>query len=264
MNPQRTRHQGNIAHRLLALLLGLTLLMSMAVSSAKPTAAAAGTNTLFPNETLYAGQELRAADGSARLVMQGDGNLVRYANGRAPWSSNTAGHSGARLVMQGDGNLVVYNANNVAVFATGTAGNPGARLVMQTDANLVLYTSDYRRALWYSNSSYERAIQWFYDRRGWTSYEGYCELAVENAFGTSGVYGSALANWYDRVSKGQAHKNNLNAPRGTLVFYNTSSNGHVAISLGNGQVVSTAIGGRIGVASISYQPNPLGWAYSPW
>jgi cell wall-associated NlpC family hydrolase len=68
----------------------------------------------------------------------------------------------------------------------------------------------------------------------------------------------------DRVNKGQSRQPYNAAPRGTLVFYNTSAQGHVAISLGNGQIASTGVGGRIAIASISYQPRPLGWAYSPW
>ena len=53
-------------------------------------------------------------------------------------------------------------------------------------------------------------------------------------------------------------------PPSPLVFYNTSYNGHVVISLGNGTVISTSAGGRIGIVGISYFQRPLGWAYAPW
>ncbi len=248
----------SIPHGLLAFLVGFSMLFS-ALLRATPASAAAGTNTLFANETLNSGQSLVSDGGQYQAVMQGDGNLVIYTNGQALWSSNTAGNSGTRLVMQGDGNLVIYNSSNVAVFVTGTVGITGARLVMQTDGNLVLYASD-GRAWWASKSSSERAIQWFYNRQGWTSYEGKCELAVENAFGTSGQYLTAKANWNARTK----YYPYSSAPRGTLVFYNTSVNGHVGISLGNGQVISTSAGGKIGIVPISYFQNPLGWAYSPW
>ncbi len=256
MNRRHTSPTRNVARRLLALALGLGLLMGVAAAAARP-AAAAGTNTLYPNETLYIGQALHGA--GSTVILQGDGNLVRYANGQVPWSSNTVGRGGSRLVMQGDGNLILYNGANAAVFATGTAGNPGARLVMQDDGNLVLYSADYQRALWWSNSSYERAIQWFYDRRGATNYEGRCELAVENAFGTAGRYATAIANWNARAKQYPYTA----APRGALVFYNTSTAGHVAISLGNGTVISTSAGGRIGIVGIGYFQRPLGWAYAP-
>jgi hypothetical protein len=104
------------------------------------------------------------------------------------------------------------------------------------------------------------AIRWFKHRIGSTSYEGRCELAVETAFGTSGQYVTARANWNAR----RKHYPYSEAPRGALVFYNTSRSGHVALSLGDGRVLSTSVGGRIGIAPIGYFQNPLGWAYSPW
>jgi hypothetical protein len=218
--------------------------------------AAAGSDTLSANETLGTDQSLYAPGQSYRLTMQGDGNLVVYTSGGvAAWSSNTRG-SHARLVMQGDGNLVMYSDGGV-LFATGTNGSGSNRLVMQGDGNLVLYGGSY---IWASKNTSERAIQWFYDHMGWTSYEGKCELAVENAFGTSGRYATARANWNARTHNYPYTR----APRGSLVFYNTSSAGHVAISLGNGKVASTSAGGRIGTPSISYFQNPLGWSWAPW
>ncbi|WP_430791584.1 NlpC/P60 family protein, partial [Actinoplanes sp. G11-F43] len=162
----------------------------------------------------------------------------------------------ARLVMQSDGNLVMYSDAGV-LFTTNTQNRGGDRLIMQDDGNLVMYGAG---AVWHIKSSGERAIQWFYNNNGRTDLEGKCELAVENAFGTSGRYATARANWNAR-SQQQTY---TNAPRGSLVFYNTSAAGHVAISLGNGRVYSTSAGGRVGIVSISYFQNPLGWAYSPW
>lgn len=88
--------------------------------------------------------------------------------------------------------------------------------------------------------------------------------AVENAYGTTVRYPSAVANWRDRQTKGQARSPFNTAPRGALVFYNSSSNGHVAISLGDGRVVSTSVNHRIGTAPIGCFQNPLGWALAPW
>lgn len=110
----------------------------------------------------------------------------------------------------------------------------------------------------------DRAITWMLARRGTTAYEGRCERAVENAFGTSGRHPTAWANWTARVRLGQARTPAAAAPRGALVFYRTSRRGHVAISLGGGKVVSTSVHGRIGVVSLSYFQHPLGWAHAPW
>lgn len=112
-----------------------------------PSATAAG-SSLAEGETLSTGEALMAPDGSHRLVMQGDGNLVLYsAAGHAVWASRTVGQ-GVRLVMQGDGNAVLYTPTNEPLWATRTATR-GSRLVVQSDGNAVLYTS-INQAMWAS------------------------------------------------------------------------------------------------------------------
>ena len=102
--------------------------------------AAATSNQLSSGETLASGGKLVSNNGTYRLAMQTDGNLVLYKQGVATalWATGTDGKTGARAVMQGDGNLVVYQGSK-AVWATGTNGQTGARLVVQDDGNLVLY-----------------------------------------------------------------------------------------------------------------------------
>jgi L,D-peptidoglycan transpeptidase YkuD (ErfK/YbiS/YcfS/YnhG family) len=119
--------------------LAATVLSVLAVVS---VAQATPPTTLFAGGRLDAGEMLQSANGSYRLVMQRDGNLVvSTAANRPLWASGTSGNAGAYLVMQGDGNAVVYRAGR-ALWHTHTAGNAGARLVMQSDANLVVYRSD--------------------------------------------------------------------------------------------------------------------------
>jgi len=236
-------------------LLASMLAVMVAGFGASPASAAGP--ALGTGQTLASGDRMTSPDGRFALVMQGDGNLVLYGPSGVGWSSRTNGQNGAYLVMQGDGNLVMYR-NGAAIFATGTRGN-NAVLELQNDGNAVVYKEGHQ-ATWASASKAEAAISWFYGRMGNTSYEGRCELAVENAFGTSGRYPTAIANWNARAKQYPYTA----APRGALVFYNTSSAAHVAISLGNGQVVSTSVNGRIGIAGIGYFQNPLGWASSPW
>lgn len=144
------------------------------------------------NEKLYTpgklslthGQSVKS--GALNFVMQKDGNLVLYNNGKAVWASNTVGKcSPCRAAYQNDGNLVIYNTpNNKAIFAVGHGSGalslkntapyvelanvtvlPGSlelknnqsfsrsnlKLVMQSDGNLVLYAGS--KALWASNTS---------------------------------------------------------------------------------------------------------------
>ena len=231
------------------------------VTAAPSASAAAGSDTLSgqSNESLRAGQTgqdtLWSQSHAYRLVMQTDGNLVEYGPSGAPWSTNTAGSGANRVIMQSDGNIVLYTASGVPVFATGTSG-PSARLVVQNDGNIVEYAGP---AVWASQNRSEKAIQWFYNHLGQTGYEGLCEAAVETGFGNYFRYPTAIADWNARAK----HTPYSSAPRGALVFYNTSASGHVAISLGNGKVISTSVNHKFGVAPIGYFQNPLGWAWAP-
>ena len=111
-----------------------------------------------------------------------------------------------------------------------------------------------------SAAKVETAIDRFQAMSGSTSLENMCELAVEKAYGTSGRYSSALVDW----QTGPQHRDWQNAPRGALVFYDTSSDGHVAVSLGDGRVISTSAHGQVGIVPIGYFSSPLGWKPSPF
>lgn len=104
------------------------------------------------------------------------------------------------------------------------------------------------------------AIAWFAARNGSTAYQGYCEKAVENAYGTTGIYASAIANWNDAVRRGAAHKGDLNPPKGALVFWNISAYGHVGLATGDGNFWATSVNARIGKAKLPYFSSYLGWA----
>lgn len=252
---------GRVRRAVGAAVVAVVLAVGGAATTAGPAAASAGSDVLLGagNETLYGAQNqsLFSPGRTYEARMQSDGNLVVYGPSGSLWSSNTRG-TNARLVMQSDGNLVIY-ADSGVLFTTNTQGRGGTRLVMQTDGNLVMYGG---AAVWSSKDPGERAIQWFYNNSGRTDREGLCEKAVEESFGYGNPhYARAIDNWNAR-SKQQPY---TSAPRGSLVFYNTSTAGHVAVSLGNGKVFSTsAAGGKIGISPISYFQRPLGWAIGPW
>jgi len=59
-------------------------------------------------------------NGSYRMVMQGDGNLVGYTQASRPvWASNTNGNTPDVLALQSDGNLVLYGGGR-ALWQSGT------------------------------------------------------------------------------------------------------------------------------------------------
>jgi hypothetical protein len=120
------------------------LLIGSAYASAK--------DTLNSGERLNPNEYLLSANGSYRLYLQGDGNVVlRNAAGSSLWSSATHGKSGTRLTMQGDGNLVLYTSSGTAVWSTKTNGKGANRAVLQDDGNFVLYTSA-NNLVWATNT----------------------------------------------------------------------------------------------------------------
>ena len=101
-------------------------------------------------------------------------------------------------------------------------------------------------------------------------WSGQCEFFVEVAFGTSGQFPSAIAHYWWQRNAGRIHTD-TNPPVGALVFYDGGGGyGHVGVSLGSGQVVSTQgfLGQRLpvwqhGVTALQATNPYLGWAYAP-
>jgi LysM repeat protein len=118
-------------------------------------------DVLRAGESLAIDQKLTSSNGKYTLIMQGDGNLVLYAESNTPvWATRTQGSGAVRASLQDDGNLVLYTKEldrrfrrdvAVAVWASKTSGK-NVRLILQDDRNLVIYTAD-GRALWASGTA---------------------------------------------------------------------------------------------------------------
>lgn len=124
-----------------------------------------------------------------------------------------------------------------------------------------------------SSSAADKAIGWMTARKGSTAYDGQCLAAVYQAYLAAGrnitaglpsgpSHDSAYTYW--TVAKNK-HPGDHNVPRGALVFFRSASGapGHVAIGLGNGQMISTYDGRTHAIHTMaisSYDPSRfLGW-----
>jgi len=78
--------------------------------------------TLRAGETLKQGSFL--LNGTNKLIVQNDHNLVLYSADKAIWAANTInqGVGTVYLVMQTDGNLVLYDVNGTPLWASNTYG----------------------------------------------------------------------------------------------------------------------------------------------
>jgi uncharacterized protein YraI len=97
-------------------------------------------------------------------------------------------------------------------------------------------------------------------------WSGWCEQFVEQGEGFQFTFGSAHLDYQAEANAGRIHTD-TNPPPGALVFYGgANGNGHVAVSIGNGQEIGTY--GYVGQADpiqqypvIGFLSNPyLGWA----
>lgn len=97
---------------------------------------------------------------------------------------------------------------------------------------------------------------------------GRCDefVAKMYGFGSSG-YATAVKNWQG-TPNGLKHPGDWNAPAGALMYWGGGSTGagHVAISLGNGSIISTdATGpGVVGVIDSRVPSNKWGHPYLGW
>ncbi len=101
-----------------------------------------GADTLHVGQSLTIGQLLRSAEGDHKLVMQGDGNLVRYQAGFPLWSTGTHHHAGSWATLSVDGDFVVRAPSGTPLWATNTAGSGADRLVLRSSGQIVLLRPD--------------------------------------------------------------------------------------------------------------------------
>lgn len=139
---------------------------------------------LWRGQSLAEGQTLSDAAGDF-VIMQSDGNFVRYrSTGGAAWSSNTF-VPGSHVVMQADGNLVVYSATGKALWSSGTWGGSSTFLALSRIGILHLGDST-------------RVPTWIEGPPDWAGLAR-CESGgnprAVNAAGYYGLYQFDLATW---------------------------------------------------------------------
>ena len=110
------------------------------------------------------------------------------------------------------------------------------------------------------------AISYEFARLGSTAEEGWCMRFQAQAYGWSASGWSTAevgGDW--ETSHGYMHTSGI-PPRGALVWYhNSSGTGHVVVSLGEGKIIGSSVGGQVGVADYQYRTGYRGWsvAYFP-
>lgn len=106
----------------------------------------------------------------------------------------------------------------------------------------------------------DTAVSWEFSHYGSTAYEGSCMNFQAQAFGWShSGWSTAEVGGDYMVSHSLMHGGV--PPRGALVWYhNSSGTGHVVVSLGEGKIVGTSVGGRVAVGAYTFHNQYRGWS----
>ncbi|MCM3172297.1 MULTISPECIES: hypothetical protein [unclassified Paenibacillus] len=161
-----------IAKKSVLILLALFMLQISLVS------AASAKNSLTAGESLTQGQSLTSNDGRFTLIMQTDGNLVLYKQGKSLWSTKTSGakyqwrdHTGHTItrypqVLKVENNLLrltdyndshwfwfskIQEWTNAHYQGNVPPGLNGDTLVVQDDGNVVFYSTG-KGPVWATNT----------------------------------------------------------------------------------------------------------------
>ena len=113
----------------------------------------------------------------------------------------------------------------------------------------------------------DRAVSWAISQKGSMSYKYLCQRFVENAFGTSGQYGSAAAMYNAMKNAGKVSTSKTGIPKGAVVYSRgLDANGHVELSIGNGRTITGGYDPKYGQGTVVERNVPsdfLGWSYAP-
>ncbi|WP_410625912.1 NlpC/P60 family protein [Amycolatopsis sp. cmx-8-4] len=218
---------------------------------------------------LASGDWPQSANGTYRLSMQTDGNLVLYGPQGALWATYTNGNPSAYLANQGDGNLVIYRSDRSVAWASRSRSTGGGTLVMQNDGNVVAaggagpFWSTYTgggvdkmaaaAAVAYARAQVGKA--YVYGAEGPNSFD--CSGLTKTAYAAGGV--SLPHSSQSQYTLGWSIGRTDLQP-GDLVFYYGPSPSHVAIYVGNDEVIQ-ALNHNTGVRydTVAYAGVPLGY-----
>jgi hypothetical protein len=186
----------------------------LGVDSANGVPLWGATGELVPNATLASNHSITSPNGSYRLTMQSDGNLVEYDGATAAWSSGTS-TAGSTVTMQNDGNFVIYSGSTYK-WQSGTSGNPGAYLVLGDNGVLAVDSFD-GIALWTATGALAPNAS-LATNKSITSANGQYRLTMQSD-GNLVEYNGATAKWASDTAT--AGSSVIMQADGNLVIYSS-------------------------------------------
>lgn len=108
--------------------------------------------------------------------------------------------------------------------------------------------------------SSDEAVSWAREQVGRTDMEYWCDCFVSQAYGFKGSGHETANDHWMAIPWANSHPADPAPPAGALVFYDTyAPYGHVAISTGGGNVISTNVDGAVRETNIGHFAGYRGW-----
>jgi cell wall-associated NlpC family hydrolase len=257
--------------------LATALALLVTVAPGAPAQAASLGSQLPSGATLAPGSSLVSPAGAFQLVMQPTGDLVETSPVGQLWATDTSS-PGAYLVNQPTGNLVLFSAAGQVLWSSGTAGAGASTLIIQDDGNVVDYEGSVAIPIWSTGTSTQPAPPtkptppvaahaiafarkqigkpYLYGGAGPASYD--CSGLVMASYSAAGL--AIPRTSQQQYKQGQPVAASARQP-GDLVFYNSATAPtHVAIYLGNNQIIESLKPGTVvRIDSVTYPGNPVGY-----
>jgi cell wall-associated NlpC family hydrolase len=252
---------------------------------------------LSSGATLLPGTSITSPGGAYQLTMQPTGHLAETGPSGQLWATGTSS-PGTYLVNQPGGDLVLITAAGTPVWSSATDGEGPATLVIQADGNVVDYRGS--TAIWSTGTGVPTSPSaptgnppppgnpappgnppppgtpaptpaaaaaiafarkqigkpYKYGGAGPAAYD--CSGLAEASYAAAGV--SIPRTSQDQYKQGQKVAASARQP-GDLVFYNNSTAPtHVAMYLGNNQIIeSLKPGTNVRIDSVAYPGAPVGY-----
>lgn len=243
---------------------GVTCAAAISLSLLTFTPAQAGVLTVS-NEVANRATAAAASSATGTVNTSGGALKVRAGSGTTYHSfSNVKDGAKVTILCQTKGQKITGTYGSSTVWDMLSTGGfvPDSYVDTGSDGRVTDSCDYYGGTLKRANPrGVDAAISWQFTRLGSKAYENLCLNFAAQSYGWAHAGFTTAEVAGDWMASHGYMKTTGVPPRGALVWYhNSAGTGHIVLSLGEGKVIGTSVGGKVGVASYKYRTGYRGWS----